>query len=77
MAKKMIPTKDWIISDDNPLLKTKSAAVVFPVTEIEKNTIVKMVAYVDASYESKEAKYAIRPGIGIAAIPLGLPKKII
>ena len=23
MAKKMIPTMDWIIYDDNPLLKTK------------------------------------------------------
>ena len=77
MAKKMIPTMDWIIYDDNPLLKTKSEDVVFPLTEIEKNTIDKMVAYIDASYESKEAKYDIRPGIGMAAIQLGLPKKII
>ena len=55
MAKKMIPTMDWMIYDDNPLLKTKSEDVGFPLTEIEKNTIDKMVAYVDASYESKEA----------------------
>ena len=76
MAKKMIPTMDWIIYDDNPLLKTKSEDVVFPLPEIEKNTIDKVVAYVDASYESKEAKFDIRPGIGRAAIQLGLPKKI-
>ena len=56
MAKKMIPTMDWIIYDDNPLLKTKSEDVVFSLTEIEKNTFDKMVSYVDASYESKETK---------------------
>ncbi|MGL5591447.1 MAG: peptide deformylase [Mycoplasmoidaceae bacterium] len=77
MKKKIIPTMDWIIYDDNPLLKTKSEDVVFPLSEIEKETIDKMVAYIDASYESKEDEYNIKPGIGIAAIQLGLPKRII
>ena len=71
----MIPTMDWIIYDENPLLKTKSEDVVFPLTGKEKNTIDKMVAYVDASYETKEGKYDIRPRIGMAAIQLRLPKK--
>ena len=73
----MIPTMEWIIYDDNPLLRTKSEDVVFPLTEIERNTIDKMVACIDASYESKDAKCDISPGIGMAAIQLGLPKKII
>ena len=72
----MIPTMHWIIYDDNPLLKTKSEDVVFPLTELEKNTFVKLVAYVDASYDSTVAQYDLRPGIGMAAIQLGLPKKI-
>ena len=75
MATKVIPPMDCIIYDDNPLLKAKSEDVLFPLTEIQKKTIGKMVAYVAASYESKEAKYDISPGIGMAAIQLGLPKK--
>ena len=77
MAKQMIPTMVWIIYDADPLLHTNSDTVVFPLSEIEKNTSDKMVAYVDATYESKEGKYDIRPGIGMAAIQLGLPKTII
>ncbi len=77
MKNNLKPSMDWIIYDDNPKLKEKSEEVVFPISELEKETIEKMVSYIDASYYDEAEKYNIKPGIGMAAVQMGLMKKII
>lgn len=76
MFKKIPPKMEWIIYDDNELMKQKINDLTFPLTDQDKDIISKMISYIDASYENKAKKYNIRPGIGIAAIQLGYPKKI-
>ncbi|MGL4647660.1 MAG: peptide deformylase [Mycoplasmoidaceae bacterium] len=75
--KKIRPSMDWIVYDDNPILKERSEDLTLPIGAVEEATIAKMVAYIDASYENKAKKYKIKPGIGIAAIQLGIKKRII
>lgn len=77
MFKKMIPSKDWLVYDDNPIMKQKIEDLCFPLNEKDNEIISKMISYVDASYDNQAAKYNIQPGIGIAAIQLGYAKKII
>ena len=77
MFNKIKPDKKWIIYDDNPLMKQKIHDVDFPLTNSDIEAIEKMISYVDASYEDNASKYNIQPGIGIAAIQIGYPKKII
>lgn len=77
MFKKIKPTMKWIVYDNNPIMKQPIEDVVFPLNETDKEYISKMISYVDASYNGEFDKYNIRPGIGIAAIQLGYPKKII
>lgn len=76
MFKKIPPKMDWIIYDDNPIMKQKINDLTFPLNEEDKNAISKMISYIDASYNDESKKYKIRPGIGIAAIQIGYPKKI-
>lgn len=77
MFKKLIPHKDWIIYDDNDIMKQKSAEIILPLTDNDNEIISKMISYIDASYNGEDIQYDIKPGIGIAAIQLGYPKQII
>lgn len=76
MFKKISPKMDWIISDDNPIMKQKILDLTFPLNDEDKEAISKMISYIDASYNGEEKKFNIRPGIGIAAIQIAYPKKI-
>lgn len=76
MFKFIKPTMDWIVYDDNPIMKQEIKELTFPLNNEDVEAINKMISYVDASYQKKERKYDIRPGIGIAAIQIGYPKKI-
>lgn len=77
MFKKINPSPSWLVYDSNKIMHEEIKDVTFPLTDQDKEIISKMISYVDVSYENKADKYNIRPGIGIAAIQLGYPKKII
>ena len=77
MIKKMKPTMKWIKYDDDPVLKKECEKVIFPLNDNDWEAISKMVNYIDACYENKDALYFIRPGIGITANQIGYSKKII
>ncbi|BAC44355.1 peptide deformylase [Malacoplasma penetrans] len=77
MFKKLDPSPKWIVYDNNPVMHKPIEDVVFPLTKEDEHVISQMLSYVDASYEGEADKYDIRAGIGIAAIQLGCPKKII
>lgn len=76
MFKFIKPSKEWIIYDNNPIMKQKINEVTFPLTNEDIEAISKMISYIDASYNDEAKKYDIRPGIGIAAIQIGYPKQI-
>ncbi len=70
------PTMDWILTDDNPLLKT----VCEPLNEItadDLKIIKRMISYIDSCYDDSYSKYKIRPGIAVAAPQMGLMKRLI
>lgn len=77
MFKKLIPSKDWLVYDDNPIMHQKNEDLTFPLNEKDIEIISKMLSYVDASYNGLDKEYKIKPGIGIAANQLGYTKKII
>lgn len=77
MFKKINPTSEWLVFDDNPIMKQECENVTFPLSEKDIDIISKMISYVDASYNDEARKYKIQPGIGIAANQLGYPKRII
>lgn len=77
MFKKMIPKSDWLVFDNNPIMKQEIKEINFPLSNDDKEVISKMISYIDASYDGTYKKFNIRPGIGIAAIQLGYPKQII
>ncbi|MEF9985175.1 MAG: peptide deformylase [Malacoplasma sp.] len=77
MFKKVPPSKEWIVYDDNNIMRQKSQDLSFPLSTEDNDIISKMISYIDASYNNQSKKYNIRPGIGIAAIQFGYPKKII
>lgn len=67
-----------IILENNPLIRQKSELVSFPLTSEDHNTIQKMVNYVDWSMdEKKRLRYHLKAALGISAIQIGVPKKII
>ncbi len=68
---------DTIIKDDNALVREKSADVLFPVSEEDRNTLTQMLKYVDDStVEEIAEKENLRPAVGISAIQIGIPKKM-
>ena len=77
MYRKIAPSRSWIVYDDNPVMKQEIKDVTFPLTKDDEEIVLKMRIYIDASFDDKGKKYDIQPGIGIAAIQLGYPKKII
>ncbi|MDD6879741.1 MAG: peptide deformylase [bacterium] len=71
----MLKTKD-ILDEKNKKLRIKSKEVVFPLSDDDKKTINDMIEYLTNSQIDELAKkYKLRPGMGMAAIQLGIPKR--
>jgi len=72
----MITTKD-IIMDDNPLIREKSQPVDLPLSDEDRATVMAMYEHLVASQDPElSEKYGIRPGVGMAAIQIGIPKRM-
>ncbi len=71
----MLKTKD-IIDEKNKILRTVSKEVVFPLSDKDKKVINEMIEYLtNSQIEELADKYDLRPGMGMAAIQLGIPKR--
>lgn len=71
----MLKTKD-ILDEKNKLLHTKSEIVTFPLSDEDKKTIDDMIEYLrNSQIDELAKKYKLRPGMGMAAIQLGIPKR--
>lgn len=72
----MLP-KIKILDERNKALRQKSKEVTFPLSEKDKQTIHDALKYLEMSQnEEYEKKYNLRPGMGLAFIQLGIPKRI-
>ena len=71
----MLKNKD-IVDEKNKILRTFSKEVNFPLSEKDKESIKLMIEYLTNSQIDKLAKkYNLRPGMGMAAIQLGIDKR--
>lgn len=71
----MLLTKD-ILDEKNKKLRTISKEVTFPLEEEDKKTIQDIIEMLTNSQIPELAeKYNLRPGMGLAAIQLGIPKR--
>lgn len=71
----MLKNKD-ILDEKNKKLRKISKEVTFPLEEKDKKTIELMVEYLtNSQIEELEEKYNLRPGMGMAAIQLGIDKR--
>ena len=66
-----------IVKDSNPIMKQKSLPVSLPLSEEDKKTLDDMLEYLKLSQDDEYSKkHNIRPGIGMAAIQIGLLKRM-
>jgi len=66
-----------ILNETSKVLRTKSVDVEFPLSKEEKKLIRDMMDYLKMSQiEETRVKYDLRPGMGLAFIQLGIPKRI-
>ena len=71
----MIKMKD-ILDEKDKRLRQVSKDVEFPLTKKDKETIEEMIEYLtNSQIEEMAKKYNLRPGMGLAAIQLGIPKR--
>ena len=71
----MLQMKD-ILDEKDKRLRLKSKEVVFPLTKEDKQHIEDMIEYLhDSQIEELAKKYDLRPGMGMSAIQLGIPKR--
>jgi len=72
----MISYKD-IIKEDNLDLRVKCEDVKLPLSDEDRETLLKMNEYLELGYDEKAAKkYDIRPGVGLAAPQIDVLKKM-
>ena len=72
----MLTMKD-IIDDHNEIIREVSKEVTLPLNEEDKQLILKMHEFLVNSQDPEiSEKYDLRPGVGIAAIQLGIPKRM-
>lgn len=72
----MITMKD-IITDKNPLIREKSKEVELPLSDEDKKLAHDMFDYLVESQDEEEAeKYDLRPGVGLAAVQVGVLKRM-
>ena len=66
-----------ILDEKDKKLRLKSQEVTFPLSDEDKKTIQDIIDYLTMSQiEKYYTKYNLRPGMGLAFIQLGMPKKI-
>ncbi len=66
-----------IVKDSNPIMKKKSLPVTLPLSAEDKKTLDDMLDYLKLSQDEEySAKHNIRSGIGMAAIQIGLLKRM-
>ncbi|MBP5574729.1 MAG: peptide deformylase [Bacilli bacterium] len=66
-----------IVKDNNPIMRQKSLPVDLPLSVEDKKTLDDMLEYLKLSQdEDYAAKHNIRAGVGIAAIQIGLLKRM-
>lgn len=66
-----------IIHDDNELIRTKSEDVKLPLSKEDEQLLKDMLKYVKDSHDDELCeKENLQPAVGIAAIQLGIPKKM-
>lgn len=71
----MIKMKD-ILDEKDKRLRQISKEVEFPLSKKDKETIEEMIEYLtNSQIEEMAEKYNLRPGMGLAAIQLGIPKR--
>ena len=71
----MLKTKDFLDEKDKRL-RMVSKEVEFPLSEKDKDTIDKMIEYLrNSQIDELAEKYNLRPGMGLSAIQLGIPKR--
>lgn len=69
---------DNIIHDDNPLIRTRSHNVPLPLSDEDRDLLTAMYEYVrDSRSDELCEKRNLTPAVGIAAIQVGIPKKMI
>ena len=72
----MLLMKD-IIDDTNELIRTVSKEVQLPLSKEDHDLLMQMHEFLVASQDEEKAeKYDLRPAVGIAAIQLGIPKRM-
>lgn len=65
-----------ILDEKDKLLHQKSKEVVFPMDEKEKQKLYDMLTYLEMSQiEEYSEKYDLRPGMGLAFVQVGVPKR--
>lgn len=73
----MITMKD-IVRDYHPTLREKSKKIEFPLNDNLKNLANDMIEFLKNSQDPETAeKYQLRPGVGIAAPQLDIPKQML
>ncbi|MFS0654272.1 peptide deformylase [Bacillus sp. 179-C3.3 HS] len=71
-------TMDDIVRDGHPVLRQTAEAVELPPTEEEKQQLTEMIEFVKNSQDEELAKkYGLRPGVGLAAPQINIPKRMI
>ncbi len=71
----MLKTKD-ILDEVDKRLRTISKEVSFPLTKEDKKLIEDMIEYLtNSQIEELSLKYDLRPGMGLSAIQMGIPKR--
>ena len=66
-----------IVKDSNPIMKKKSLPVSLPLSAEDKKTLDDMLEYLKLSQDEEYAqKHNIRAGIGMAAIQIGILKRM-
>lgn len=71
----MLKTKD-IIDEKDKRLRQVSKEVVLPLSDEDKKHIDEMIEYLtNSQIEELAEKYDLRPGMGLSAIQLGIPKR--
>lgn len=71
----MILMKD-ILDEKDKRLRQVSKEVTFPLSSEDKKTIEEMIEFLtNSQIEEMAEKYDLRPGMGLAAIQLGIPKR--
>ena len=66
-----------LVKDNNPIMRQRSLPVDLPLSKHDKNTLDLMLNYLKKSQDEKYAtKHNIREGVGLAAIQIGLLKRM-